>query len=99
MEFKGTKGKWEVVDKSKLESTIISNGKRISDVKSFGIETEYKGIKHTDPTTEEKNYNALLISKAPELLKMLESVLKDNYNHSDKMREIQQLIEEATKID
>jgi hypothetical protein len=60
-EFKGTKGKWYV---SKAYKTI-------NDEKGFGIAQE-NGIRNSN----EWDANALLISKAPEMLEMLEDVLK-----------------------
>jgi uncharacterized secreted protein with C-terminal beta-propeller domain len=80
-QFKGTKGKWEV---SKAYETII-------DEEGYGIAQEY-GIKNSLYWKA----NALLISKAPELLEMLEEV-KD-YLGSDVRGKVEQLIKEATEL-
>lgn len=47
---------------------------------------------------KKENEIALLIASAPEMLEMLESILNDNYNHSEKMLEIEQLIKQATEL-
>jgi hypothetical protein len=82
MEFKGTKGKWEVT---------ISN--------------EYCGdysIKNENGSANsfEDEANALLISKAPEMLEMLNKVCKKLKGNGFPMlqEEIEQLIKEATTI-
>ena len=63
--FKGTKGKWEVEKRiTKSEVSVISEGKRICQVKSFD------GIAFNDPTTKQANSNAKLIASAPELLEL-----------------------------
>lgn len=49
-------------------------------------------------TVEEAEANALLISKAPEMLEMLNRILQINFN-DEIQKEIKQLIKEATKID
>ena len=80
MEFKGTKGKWEV----------CKTHKTITDYKGFTIAKEY-GIRNSN----EWKANALLMSKAPEMLEMLEWILSgQNIDNS----EIEQLIKEATEI-
>jgi hypothetical protein len=84
MEFKGTKGKWYV---SKAHKTI-------NDEKGFGIAQE-NGHRNSN----EWDANALLISKAPEILEMLKKVVK--YYHiyeSDILDEAKQLIKQATEI-
>jgi len=59
MEFKGTKGKWKINSANKQEVNSI-NGIAISDC-GWSIMI----------TNEEKLANTLLISKAPEMLEML----------------------------
>ena len=85
MEFKGTKGKWYV---SKAYKTI-------NDEKGFGIAQE-NGIRNSN----EWDANALLISKAPEMLEMLNKVCKKLKGNGFPMlqEEIEQLIKEATEI-
>jgi hypothetical protein len=75
LEFKGTKGKWNIgKQENKLEVTIYSNKKRICEVKSFD------GAFFNDPTTEQAKANAQLIVSAPELLEALK-IVKLNYEH------------------
>ena len=76
MEFKGTKGKWKVGRKSTKNNIgrfqcYVSNGKIIDSpiCTVFG------------KTNEQTDSTALLISKAPEMLKMLKNVveIQDKY--------------------
>jgi hypothetical protein len=91
MEFKGTKGKWEVT---------VSN----EYCGDYSIRTE-----NGSATSFEDEANALLISKAPEMLEMLNNQLefliycRDNMKVSrpvfnQKILRIKQLIKEATEI-
>jgi hypothetical protein len=102
MEFKGTKEKWFIDNE---ESHIMTNGiycNVISTEKTISLADVYGD-------DEEAQANALLISKAPEMLEMLQSVLKlqkENYGNGmkthvamiTKSKEIEQLIKEATEI-
>ena len=93
-EFKGTKGKWEY-DKYK---SISVNGKTILINGCIGTTC------HED---EEPMANALLISKAPEMLEMLK-IARDKFldlKHDKNLPELQeiqdqieQLIKEATQL-
>lgn len=107
MEFKGTKGKWELYfDDRSLEKYI---------------KTEHKFIARVGFGNEENNANALLISKAPEMLEMLQkakvelsrikgammahpdctegSEFDDYTNSAEEIEnEIEQLIKQATEI-
>ena len=96
-EFKGTKGKWKIEDiKSPCETTINSSEYRIAEVKHF------EGKNFNDPIEKEAKANALLISKAPELLEMISELLKElefhGYRHSTTIYNAQNLIKEATTI-
>ncbi len=100
MEFKGTQGKWEVSIYNPHGRVQVNLG-------------ELKG--HLDiwyhnghsMTREEAYYNALLISKAPEMLEMLKEIL-DTVDWSDNVwvnleggyieNKIEKLIKEATEI-
>lgn len=96
MEFKGTKGKWEADEDhvGSLDDSIHGN--------LICIIPE-----HYYPDSR-KNWkaNALLISKAPELLEMLkvarDKFLDLKYEHDSSLKdiqwEIQQLIKEATEL-
>ncbi len=97
MEFKGTKGKWEI--NSRASRNVRCNNLTIANC-SQGQDGENE--------TEEKA-NALLISKAPEMLEMLKLQLdfliycRDNMKVSrpvfnQKILKIEQLIKEATEL-
>lgn len=101
METKFTKGKWVITDED-------DNGLYIHDLKKTSaicrIYKENNLVKGKDG-----NYNALLISKAREMFKMLKSVLelqKENYGSGmnthlaliTKAKEIEQLLKEATEL-
>jgi len=88
MEFKGTKGKWGIF----REDIIITEAE---------IEDDVICIK-PNLMQSQKNWkaNALLISKAPEMLEMLNKVCEKLKGNGFPMlqNEIQQLIKEATTI-
>lgn len=96
--FKGTKGKW--VSKTGL-GLLKDTDCYYRDIKSLDgtMIAEAKGVHHGTPNREAKA-NALLISKAPEMLEMLENILSDSENSgSDYMvNEIKRLIKEATEL-
>ena len=95
-EFKGTKGKWEIKDiKSPFETTINSSEYRIAEVKHF------KGKGFNDPIEKEAKANALLISKAPEMLEMLkrcEYWISACNEDANILKDISELIKEATEF-
>ncbi len=95
MEFKGTKGKWEVMDASRFAVPFI--------VFNDNDETIFQC--YNTKQGNDAQANALLISKAPEMLEMLKNYLADLNNiipSSDAQRsriyDIEQLIKEATEI-
>lgn len=93
--FKGTKGEWWITYSfDDLETGIGCNGSRIAEVK------HYRNTK--DPSNEEGYANALLISKAPEMLEMLELACIELETGGKKHWEIysmmRKLIKEATEI-
>lgn len=89
MEFKGTKGRWEMHPYG--ESVVSSEG-------VFVCLTTKPGVS----TSEEKKHNALLISKSPEMLEMLIELVKENtargYGQSNDVLKAKQLIKEATEL-
>ena len=97
-EFKGTKGKWKIKDiKSTLETEINSSEYRIAKVK------HYKGKYFNDPIEKEAKANALLISKAPEMLEMLNRFMEItrelNHPRLDHLRgSANRLIKESTEL-
>jgi len=100
MEFKGTQGKWVVTpalgtkDNGKPVFFYIEDQNQMSI--AYTIQNKYNGV-----SEEQEIANALLISKAPEMLDMLQelrnAILSENYVQmlatSQKAKE---LIEEAT---
>ena len=88
MEFKGTKGKWEI--NPKASRNVRCNNLTIANCSSG---------QNGENEIEEKA-NALLISKAPEMLEMLNKVCEKLKGNGFPMlqNEIQQLIKEATII-
>jgi len=99
LNFKGTKGKWSIErDYIYLENStnIISSTHRICEVKNY-----YKKVHVVleEPTKEEARANALLISKAPEMLEMLKRAADALYIHDIDLRfEINELIQEAIEL-
>lgn len=91
MEFKGTKGKWEIKKRA--------NGCFYINAQSWGKFCQVYSI--TDTKWEEQSKaNALLISKAPEMLEMLKEIksrLKGN-GFPSLTAMVEQLIKEATEI-
>ena len=94
MEFKGTKGKWYLQEYSDAYTNIVrcDNG--------LGLETIYI-CSTSQSTNKEQRANALLISKAPEMLEMLKELINTNPVHDgwhNKILKANKLIKEATEI-
>ena len=100
MEFRGTKGEWKTdtyTSENGRETTIVCNTDYNSN--RTDIHVLFSAIDETEKQTNRAN--ALLISKAPEMLEMLKKVRF--YAEFDSMRldlynEIEQLIKEATEL-
>lgn len=93
MEFKGTKGKWVLGEKRKGYQYIdCPNGS--------WYEMARVVIQVSGKTSESGKANALLISKAPKMLEMLQSLLNESEDivHSEIKKNIKKLIKEATEI-
>lgn len=96
MEFKGTKGKW-FIDEDKW---IVTDDKS-----EFG-DIICAPPEEWDLSIIKWNANALLISKAPEMLEMLqmlnnienEEFCKESFNVEDLKRKLSRLIKEATEL-
>jgi hypothetical protein len=85
--FKGTKGTWEV----KFDNNQII----LTDAGAYLPNAMHKTIS----TDLELKANALLISKAPEMLEMLQRILEWDIEDAPHITtEIKQLIKEATEI-
>lgn len=90
--YKFTKGKWYLQESTDAYTNIIR-------IKSNTHDTLYVGSTPQDPKSESR-YNALLMSKAPELLDMLNKVapMLERYGELEQHKELIQLIKEATEI-
>jgi len=84
MEFKGTKGKWEI--------------KKYSNVTNLWIKGDEPVCTINSSTDEEAKANAQLIAHAPEMLEMLIDILEQENITQSAHDEIQQLITKATTI-
>jgi hypothetical protein len=87
-EFKGTKTKWNKMDASRLGIPfIIYNEKEETIFQCYG---------------EDAKANALLISKAPELLEMLKKLVErleeNDLGRLNAVSQAKQLIKEATEL-
>lgn len=72
MEFKGTKGKWSISEEfdNKRDQPVFNID--AYDVSQASIITVWSGLDKDDEIDTEIKANALLISKAPEMLEMFE---------------------------
>ena len=102
-EFKGTKGTWsvETAFEDENDSIKIKRNDDVNAVKdSIGRAICFVGVK----SKEEANYNALLISKSPLLLEMLNRLIEQisNEHVSDIMDELTleatNLIKQSTEL-
>ena len=91
MEFKGTKGNWKnvVIDIADFKQVVVGvdKGKAIC----------HLWFEYSEGISDEIKANALLISKAPELLEMLKRLIQPDLDISD-LIEAENLIKEATEI-
>lgn len=94
MEFKGTKGKWEL---GEIKHSVWGENRKgcIADCTGIHNKNFYIGF-----TSEESEANALLISKAPEMLEMLKKCKEsfENLNQPFISYDIEKLIKEATEL-
>ena len=90
MEFKGTKGKWYLQEYTDDYTNIIRVKTDISD-------TIFLGSSSQNPKPEYRA-NALLISKAPELLEMLKYIVNEGMLDVGAEILVENLIKEATEI-
>jgi len=96
MEFKGTKGKWfSCCLKTTPHFVFSENGET-----TICIPIKKQEMSQ-DLSDEQFRSNALLISKAPEMLEFIVSLLSESEDivHDEIKKQAKQLIEEATKID
>ena len=104
-EFKGTKGKWKLINGWDKEGkgcfpSVIFFGDEQQYKKSMGRNGVTINSSH-DQKPESLMANALLISKAPEMLEMLEELISANPMHDgwhEKILKAKKLIKEATQL-
>jgi len=97
MEFKGTKGKWEHKIVAQCSNRGVLVFRVFSDIQNSSID---KGICRIEVENNllEQQANALLISKAPEMLEMLQSLVSSEMTPLAIRKQAKQLIKEATEI-
>jgi hypothetical protein len=93
MEFKGTKGKW--VFREGYRNGVITADDRSFGIVDFGTEQE---AYLADYPLQELKANALLISKAPEMLEFLETIVCSENTPIVHRKRAEQLIKESTEI-
>jgi hypothetical protein len=90
MEFKGTKGKWELEIRETRCSINVSDNKAICDVLGYDV---------SSVTKTEMEANAKLIAASPEMFEMLKDILsgirEDNFMVTE--NEIEQLLTKITQ--
>jgi len=95
--FKGTQGKWVIKEfHGRHETDISCVDTRIASAKHYNYGND--DWTKNDPEPEQGRANAILISKAPEMLEMLENILSilETPNGVINILPIQKLIKEAT---
>jgi hypothetical protein len=86
--FRGTKGKWKLAENEYGYYTSVRN-----------LDDSRKICTSRVNNQNESNANLLLISKAPEMLEMLENIYTERINGGDfDTREVYRLIKEATEL-
>lgn len=85
-EFKGTKGKWEYSNKNDYFHEVIIK------------EPNLKSVCAVNSNLKEVKANALLISKAPEMLEMLKRIMRTYDKGTQTYLDCQQLTKQATEI-
>jgi hypothetical protein len=94
MEFKGTKGKWYWVYGPTTEKASLMSENQ-NEVCNFGDGATYYPTEGLEPN----EYDALLISKAPEMLEMLDYLsTRLGTVFEREIQEINQLIKDATEL-
>ncbi len=98
---KFTKGRWEVVERSRFETKVMCGNIRIAEVKHYNTGVDDWTV--NDPTELEGKANAQLISKAPEMFDFINRIsgemLRNDFVLEERWYEqARELIKEATKI-
>ncbi len=96
MEFKGTKGKWTPSKQRGKKGHCI--------LAQVFCEEESLLILNPKDNEEESSYNSLLISKAPEMLEILKTIVDDfdfvneGKYHNFNIEQARKIIKEATEL-
>lgn len=92
MEFKGTKGKWEVAENEYgyLTSVYTDNSQNPNPFRTICVSRVNDQVQN--------NANLLLISKAPEMLEFLQSIVTSEMTPLFYRKRAKQLIKEAAEI-
>ena len=93
MDFKGTRGKWRKFQLPNGNMKITCD-----DWREFA-EIEFKHWQNTEERRKQCLYNALLISKAPEMLELLQSLVSSEMTPLAIRKQAKQLIKEATTLE
>jgi hypothetical protein len=94
MEFKGTKGEWFVDEREQCHN---EHGVLVTPISTLNI-INFADVYGDD---EEAKANALLVSKAPEMLKMLRTLVDKHESHlitSEDIQKVKVLILKATEL-
>lgn len=89
--FKGTKGTWYLQDYSDAYTNIVRSNDGIN-------ETIYITNVHGASRNNQFRYDALLISKAPEMLEMLIDIIEQENVSQSAHDAIYELIKQATEL-
>ena len=105
--FKGTKGKWEykvisTKNQTKITVQIPETKYQSSKELIFGYLDREDDCNVASCCKTTEHANALLISKSPEMLEMIDELLKElsyhGFNNSTAIYKAKQLIKQATEI-
>jgi hypothetical protein len=91
MEFKGTKGRW-IFNQEEMKIKGSGDVEGLTIIANVSPKMDFSRGKTT------QSYNALLISKAPEMLEMLQSLVSSEMTPMAIRKQAKQLIKEATEI-
>lgn len=101
MEFKGTKGKWELIEHNWSDSSIMCGDGVICTSSIYDDATE----ENQEQLESEMSANMTLIASAPEMLNLLKAMCEEYSSNErisgslrDYMIQAKQLIKKATEI-
>jgi hypothetical protein len=97
-EFKGSKGEWVIIEDP--DSNGFINVKTEPDYRSTPLRVTIYGdvVVPGNGVSNEARANAILISKAPEMLEMLERIVQSELTPLQIRKECKNLIKSATEL-